>query len=225
MFLRRNTALTCQQLDSRNFANCPLTAYELISLKWNDGLFNPRSFITNCHPDFEVSVDITHNAVCNLAEATPAKVEDTLTTIRTQLIRLITDWERSGQGEGGHISVFGEDIEDATVSIPDAVYDVTDAKFGSLSNRQRPALTNRRNFLNGKPSYLLYYWELMDKHQLLSSTVQRLDQMSAAPDANSVQSVRNSSASKRRRSSENDLEAQQSVSTAIMGLAKEQEKD
>ena len=65
----------------------------------------------------------------------------------------------------------------------------------------------------------------MDKHQLLSSTVQRLDEMSAAPDANSVQSVRSSSASKRRRSSEDDLEAQQSVSTAIMGLAKEQEKD
>ena len=230
-FLRRNDARRRRELDDRNSADRPLTAYELIANKWNDSTFNPRSMITNCHEDFETPIDISHTAVCNMADATPAKVEDVLTTIRTHLIRLITDWERSGQGEGGHTNAAGEDIDvECTLptvienSIPDPIYEVNDFKFGGLANRRRPALANRRNFLNGKPSYLLYFWELMDKHQLLASTVQRLDESAAAADANSVPTIR-SSASKRRRSDDEDLRALKSVSDAITGLAKEQKLD
>lgn len=228
-FLRRNDARSRRELDGRNSADRPLNAYELIAAKWNDPTFNPRSLILNCHPDFEASIDISHGAVVDLADATAAKVEDLLTTVRTLLIRLITDWERSGQGEGGHANVAGEDIDFEAIptvsTIPDAVYEQNDAEFGSLCNRSRPALACRRNFLNGKPSYLLYFWELMEKHQLLSSTVQRLDDSFAATDANSVPTVRSSSSKRARRSSDEDVEALQSVSSAIVGLAKQQALD
>eukprot|EP00977_Amphora_coffeiformis_P003886 scaffold770_cov76-Amphora_coffeaeformis.AAC.1 len=228
VFLRRNDARTRRDLDDRNSETRDPTAYEMIASKWNDASFNPQSVITSCHSDFEVPIDLSHQAVSNLAKATQEKVEDFLTTIRTQLIRLISDWERSGQGEGGHVSLLGEDIEgigdDHPSSIPEAVYDVSDAEFGALSGRGRPALASRRNFLQGKPSYLLYYWELMDRHQLLASTVQRLDEQYSAPDANSIRSVR-SSASKRRRSNEEDVDALRDVSTAIIRLAGEQAKD
>ena len=193
-FLRRNNARTRRELDGRNSADRPLTVYEMIANKWNDSTFNPRSMITNCHPDFESSIDISHGAVSNLSDATPSKVEDMLTVIRTHLIRLITDWERSGQGEGGHVNVAGEDIEgladkEMIPTVPAVVYEFTDTEFGQLANRGRPALATRRNFLQGKPSYLLYYWELMDRHQLLSSTVQRFDEGFAAADAKSVPTI------------------------------------
>eukprot|EP00977_Amphora_coffeiformis_P017828 scaffold5960_cov141-Amphora_coffeaeformis.AAC.1 len=49
-YLRRNDARTRRELDGRNSADRPLTAYEMIANKWNDVTFNPSSVITNCHP-------------------------------------------------------------------------------------------------------------------------------------------------------------------------------
>ena len=43
--------------------------------------------------------------------------------------------------------------------------------------------------MNGKPSYLLYFWELADQHQLLSSAVQRLSNQVGAADAEATPSV------------------------------------
>jgi hypothetical protein len=36
------------------------------------------------------------------------------------------------------------------------------------------ALQNQAVFLNGRPSYLLFFWEVADSRQLLPSSVQRL---------------------------------------------------
>ena len=69
-----------------------------------------------------------------------------------------------------------DDVEEGEHHVPAALYDVNDVEFGSLANRSHPALSRHRNFLRGKPSYLLYFWELMDRHQLLQTTMQRLDQ-------------------------------------------------
>ena len=57
--------------------------------------------ILEVHPEFAQPIDITHAAVANLADTTASKVEDLLTQIRTSLIRVISDWEKSRQGEGG----------------------------------------------------------------------------------------------------------------------------
>jgi hypothetical protein len=45
---------------------------------------------------------------------------------------------------------------------------------GSLVERPARALHTRAAFLNGRPSYLLYFWEVTDRHQLLQSDLQRL---------------------------------------------------
>ncbi len=39
--------------------------------------------------------------------------------------------------------------------------------IGSLDGRPARALQSRAVFLNGQPSYLLYFWEVADTHQLL----------------------------------------------------------
>ena len=126
------------------------------------------------HLDFAHPINITHAAVRNLGDATASKVEDLLMQIRTSLIHIISDWEKSGQGEGGvqDLDQSADDVEPGEHHVPAALYDVNDIEFGSLENRSRPALSRRHNFLQGKPSYLLYFWELMDHHQLLQTTMQ-----------------------------------------------------
>jgi hypothetical protein len=51
-----------------------------------------------------------------------------------------------------------------------------------LSGRPAPACHCKivASFLNGKPSYLLYFWELADAHQLLQSSLQRLNSSTGA---------------------------------------------
>ena len=190
-YICRNQAMTQCQLDDCNSTDCPLTAYEIIVNKWNDDSFNPLLSILEVHLDFAHPINITHAAVANLADATASKVEDLLTQIRTSLICIISDCEKSGQGEGGvqDLDQSVDDVEAGEHHVPAALYDVNNIKFGSLENRSRPALSQWHNFLRGKPSYLLYFWELMDHHQLLQTTMQQLDTTNSAGDANSVRSL------------------------------------
>jgi hypothetical protein len=44
--------------------------------------------------------------------------------------------------------------------------------FGSLINCPQRALDDRKNFIDGKASYILYLWEVLFQHDLLSSSVQ-----------------------------------------------------
>ncbi len=91
------------------------------------------------------------------------------------LNRIIKIWKRSGQGDGG----FQDDADD------DNTYN------GALAGCTQEALDNRASFIkDGKESYLLYFWELIDGRGLFASTMQRLnDQVSAANGAARVPTV------------------------------------
>ncbi len=74
------------------------------------------------------------------------------------LNRIIKNWKKSGQGDGG----FQDDTDD------------DDAYYGALVNASQEALDNRANFIkDGKESYLLDFWELIDSHGLLASAMQK----------------------------------------------------
>ena len=195
-FLRRADARTRQELDARNSEARPQTAFELIADRWNDEHFNPVAPSSNCHEDFLATTDCSHSRVAMMMRAAPQKVEDILTSMRSNLLRIIQNWERSGQGEGGRHEPVGDDPEELII------FDTTSDRFGSLSSRSACALQNRSAFLCGKPSYLLYFWELADQHQFLQSALQRLDDDLAASDAASAPSVSSSSHSTRRRQRE-----------------------
>ena len=55
----------------------------------------------------------SHDLVAGMTPATPQKIEDTLTLMRVRVLRIISRWEQSGQGEGG------TDIQDE--ELPDHV--------------------------------------------------------------------------------------------------------
>ncbi len=58
--------------------------------------------------------------------------------------------------------------------------------FGSLRQRPAWALDSRAAFLRGMPSYVLFYWEVAESQQLMSSCLQRLSYHANASDASSA---------------------------------------
>jgi len=150
--------------------------WQLIANKWNDPDFSPSTNSMNCHSDYYLSEVIGYETVCGLVKATPEKVEDRWGGMVLALNRIIKNWKKSGQGDGGF-----EDNPDAD---PNAYY-------GELANASQEALDNRVKFIkDGKESYLLYFWELIDNHGLLASAMQKLnDRVSATNGAAGVPSA------------------------------------
>lgn len=213
-FLRRADARTRQELDARNSDVRPPTAFELIADKWNDKDFNPVAPASECHEDFAAPTNCAHSQVATLMPATSQRVEDALASIRSNLLRVIQDWERSGQGEGGRHAGDDDDEEDGeSAGDPEnsIILDTESARFGSLVSRSECALQNRAAFLRGKPPYLLYFWEVAENHQLLRSALQRLDDDVGASDASSAPSTNTPTSSRRRRQSKNQQPQQQAA--------------
>ncbi|KAI2505085.1 hypothetical protein MHU86_9361 [Fragilaria crotonensis] len=171
-FLRRADTRTRHQLDARNSDVRPPTAFELIADRWNDEHFNPIAAVSECHEDFSVP---------------------------TNSFFASSKTGRSGQGEGGrHAGTDDDEEQDGREESDDPeefiIFDTSSVRFGSLSRTSRSecALQNRAAFLCGKPSYLLYSWEVADRHQLLQSALQRLDDDVGASDASSAPSATSS---------------------------------
>jgi hypothetical protein len=131
--------------------------------------------------------------------------------MRSFLLRIINRWEQSGQGEGGRDEdeelpdVSGEGVDEdesfagtlyhtSTSSMTPSNHNKASPRPSSLSEnigwlRGMPAraLQSRQAaFLNGRPSYLLYFWEVVDAHQLLQSAPQRLNNHVGATDGTST---------------------------------------
>jgi hypothetical protein len=149
------------------------------------------------------SIDCCYDRVVQLTPATPQRIQDFFTSTRSDLLRIISNWEMSGQGDGGRenedAAVDDEDGHSLSLMSSSSI-DIDEmppaALGGNLCNRPPRALDNRAAFLNGRPSYLLYFWEVADTHQLLASSLQRLSNHAGATSASSppvVSSSRRSS--------------------------------
>jgi hypothetical protein len=184
-FLQRANALSRQELDAHNSEQREPSAYELISDRWNCETFNPVIAVSTVHEDFREPIDCSYEKVKNLLPATAEKVKNCISSLRAELLRIVTKWEASGQGDSGYHASDGEDSE----SVPGRLLEPEHPSFGKLANRSAGALSSRASFLRGQPSYLLILWEVADTHQLLSTCLQRLDDSVSAVDAHSTPSV------------------------------------
>jgi hypothetical protein len=115
--------------------------------------------------------------------------------MKADLTRMISNWEQSGQGEGGiapppppppRRKAFTNQFDDTDDSdnnddeIPETI------AFGRLAGRPVRAMDCRESFLDGRSSYLLIFWEVADQHQLLTVALQRLSDAVSAVDASSA---------------------------------------
>jgi hypothetical protein len=199
----------------------PPTVFEVISDLWNSSAFNPVAPASECHFDFQEATNCSYDLVAGLTPATPQRIEDIFSSMRSDLIRIISRWEQSGQGEGGrdqecdasqeedddgYSSTDADDEEEAigangdnasfmtSQTSPASAHDATfprrhRSNIGTLRGRPARALQSRAAFLNGRPSYLLYFWEVADAHQLLQSSLQRLNNNTGASDASHAPSA------------------------------------
>ena len=144
--------------------------------------------------------------------------------MRSDLLRIISRWEQSGQGEGGRdqedvgddeeqedtITYDGDEEEEEGFGaeqpavLDDNISFITSqtspaSAIGTLRGRPARALQSRAAFLNGRPSYLLYFWEVADTHQLLQSSLQRLSNHTGASDASQAPSTAGGSRTSRQR--------------------------
>ena len=184
-YCRHAAVMTRQELDGRNAEDRPQTAFEMIADRWNDPNFNPTAPASDCHEEFSHAIPCGYATVNKLMPASAQKVKDHIAAMRTDLTRIIGRWEQSGQGDGGRHASDDENSENSGVSGREEG-DVAPVPFGALRNRPARALSCRASFLGGRPSYLLYFWEVADSHQILQTTIQRIDASAAASDASSV---------------------------------------
>jgi hypothetical protein len=119
--------------------------------------------------------------VSALQAATSQKIQDIFASVCSNLLQIIQNWERSGQGEGGTDET-NSDAESGGSAVGDIV-------MGVLQGQPACALESRAAFLYGRPSYLLYFWEIADCHHLLQSSLQQLSESVGASDASTAPSA------------------------------------
>ncbi len=90
----------------------------------------------------------------------------------------------SGQGDGGRQNEDGSTVDENGSSTSIEIEELAPtAMLGNLCNQPPRALDNRAAFLNRRPSYSLYFWDVADTHQLLASFLQRLSDNAGASSA------------------------------------------
>ena len=184
-WIHRNDPRSIQEIDARNSEVRVETAYEMIASRWNSTTFNPKTTISNCHYDFKEEHDVGHKACSEFARATAIKVKDKLARMKTDLTTIIQKWERSGQGDGG-IEEEKDDEEDN----PEQFGDSPQAKVDwGRSKGRTGAFDCRDSFLAHHPSYLLYFWDVLDQTDLFNTTMNRLSDETGASSPNEVPGI------------------------------------
>jgi hypothetical protein len=155
--------------------NWATDVWHLLANKWNDKNFAPEIMsLPQLHTEFALLDIILHSEVAALTPATADKVEDKWASMILEMNRCIANWQKSGQGEGGI-----DDVDNAE-----------DQVFGSLANRSLHTLASRQSFFSDRQAYLLYLWEMLDRHDLLGSALQKLSSsVSSTNGASGVPSV------------------------------------
>ena len=127
-FNSKDDVMNRQELDARNNNERPLTLYEFIAELFND----PDNTYTieakpDLHPTFAEPITVGYDLMPRDIDADEAKKR--LADARAKLMRIIANWERSGNG-------FGQREE-------------TDEQYGHMEEEQLEDGDNRASFLDG----------------------------------------------------------------------------
>jgi hypothetical protein len=159
----------------------------MVASRWNSNTFNPKTMISNSHYDFQQEQDIGFKACSDFSRANAIKVKDKLARMKTDLTVIIQKWERSGQGDGGIEEEKDDDDDDPEI---DQVGDDPQEKFDwGRSKGRTGAFDCRESFLGHYPSYLLYFWDVLDQTDLFNTTMNRLSDETGASSPNEVPGI------------------------------------
>ena len=170
---RRDISTDRHVLDSRNsIEHRATTVWEKIAATWNDPNFNPVTEIhVDLHSSFYNEIELAYDKIAHLHSATPEYVEKRFQGIIIDIKRGIAKWEKSGSGDGAPV---GDDDGDEV--------EMGNPMFGSITDRPDAALSTRGSFFDYTKAYVLYAWEMLDKHGLLQSSFQVLNEDQSSGD-------------------------------------------
>ena len=91
------------QVENRNTEEVRRSSvWQLMADKWNDPLFLPvTAALPDVHSEFARPIPLAFDTVSHMQPATAERVEERWQSMNLQLNRIISKWERSGQGDGG----------------------------------------------------------------------------------------------------------------------------
>jgi hypothetical protein len=197
-FLTRLQSMSCLSLENRNSdLSRDISVWEDISNVWNDAQYTPTTELFNNNLQ---QTEIPHSKVATLAKATPEKCESIFNAVVLNLKRFITMWERSGQGEGG----FLHEEEEAQLGMNE---------FGSLAGRSENALSNRANFVGDNGKHFLYFWDLIDKYDLMKTCMQIIGSEFAASSGDNVRIIYDSKRAQLKDDEDDDASSMSSKQT------------
>jgi hypothetical protein len=168
--------------------------WQRVADKWNDVGFAPA---TESLPDlfrdtFAVSETIPHDMVVSFLPPNADKAKERFESMIRVLKLIIPKWEKSGQGDGGghrqddddNPFVDNDDVVDDDNDDDDDDDDDDDAgeggvakekhKWGETKGRGRYSLSKRQDFFQNTNSYVLYMWHIIDKHDLIGTSMSML---------------------------------------------------
>ena len=149
--MNMNNVMTRPELDARNSAERPETLYEVVANLFNDP---SNVYITEQVPDLHhvFAYPITLSFDDMPGEVTPEEVKKRFANARAQMIKIIANWEISGNGFGQR--------------------EPEDADYGHMDEERLSAGDNRSHFLWDKAKeHILYFWHMADRSELLKNVL------------------------------------------------------
>ena len=174
-FGKAYNAKTREQLDGRNttlFQNF----YELAARQFNNANWIPHSLVVpDLHEDFRSSKPLPLNVTPITADQFKKKLNDN----RYKMVKLISDWERSGAGAGMVNDMIDED-DNSQETTKQYEYEFLGGD-------------DQKSFLRERPPHVLYLWHLVHKYGVLRTVRQQLDGGSSVDGINvpSVDTIHN----------------------------------
>lgn len=194
-YVRRASKKLRPELDAQKSDDRPKSWGEMLSEKWSDPTFNPKTQIRCISKDFLTEIDMSWEAAKHYQAPDPDQCESKIQDMKAMVTRIILNWEASGAGECGLATAvnYESDQDNDSVDFDD---DDDSNEMPQPSNvAKQPgvqpgvrhvghyrgfagvaAADNRWWFCRGHntPTYLLYAWDLFDEHDLLKTTIQIL---------------------------------------------------
>lgn len=128
------------------------------------------------HVDFSAEIDIGYDVVKGFTHPDAETCKERLQTLKVNMFHVMLRWERSGAGDCGLLEVPEQESPEGIEDEDCVPAGDTHRRWGHISS-YRHTSDNRASFLwKHEPSYLLYYWNLLEQNDLLSTALQKLDQ-------------------------------------------------
>jgi hypothetical protein len=155
--------LNREQLDARNTASAQGDFHDLVVAKVNDDSWVPETMaIPDLHSTFAEPISCPKRDNYNL---TRERSKNLLMEFKHKLNEICKRYDQSGNGSG-QLDSDGEEVDERT--------DERDFGRVNLELAKQKGGDDRQAFIQHEPVDLLYYWDVMDCHDLIHFTTAQL---------------------------------------------------